>query len=469
MFEDLALNALVFAIGGFILAFAASYALKSRKNPVLSDSPVLNALFAGLLVGAVAYTVSTTRNAEPVYIPFLQWGRVSEIGYKAIWLGFAKNVLPFVPAGFILAKVFKKCDKLRKAAVIALCAAAITAVCTFIAHGFNADCVVGGFLGILVGFGLFAFIKLFFTKTKFFAEPKMSRVTHISSLLVVLGIYMACVALIVVDSGGDFEKLNIYTPDNPLPSDITLDVGLSSDRSTAMTYKTVEVSASEGAEKVASAFGMTGTAQAYEGGDISKRAVVTDGGKSVNYSITGEWKYTDDSFTADGEGTLMPLSEYENIALEISRNGSLPFSEYTVDDVSSGKMQDAAGNTANTVSVYLIANGVDGPVQGSCEVEIVLWYDGTVYSVDKYNADFEEYKSMPIISQQEAWEMAESGGGAHTLWKKAVSATITKAELAYWLEEIKGYLQPIWMFSGTAVTEDGDTVEFQVFVPAMVY
>ncbi|MGI6192045.1 MAG: hypothetical protein ACOYI3_00575 [Christensenellales bacterium] len=468
MFENLYLNAAVFAVGGFIIAFAAALALKARKGGN-NASLLSTAAFFGLFAGGLAYVVALTRGAESVFIPFIQWTRVREIGYTAVWMHFARTVLPFVPAGFLLPKFAKKCSKLRRAALFALGAAAVTALFTAVFYGFNADCTVGAFLGMLIGFGLFSFIKLFFANVKFFKEPQMSRKTHIAALSVVLAVYMACVALIVVDSGGEFEKLNIFTPDNPLPAEMTVEITLGTERSSAMTYKTVSVDAAKGAEKVAAAFGLTGTAQPVDGNDISRRAIVAEGFKSVNYYITGEWKYLNEGFVAAGEGALLPLTEYERLALELTQNGSLPFEKYTVEDVSTGKKKDANGNLANTVSVYLLANGAEGTVQGSCEVEIVFWYDGTVYSVSKYNADFEAYKSVSILSAQEAWDLALSGGGAHTLWTKAKSATIHSAELAYWLEEIKGYLQPIWMFTGTAVTEDGDTAEFQVFVPAMVY
>lgn len=468
MFENIYLNAAVFAVCGFIVSFAVAFALKSRKRALFAP-PLTLAAFFGLFAGGLAFAVTLTKSTGPIYLPFIQWTRVREIGYAAVWMSFAKSVLPFVPAGFLLPKFAKKCDRLGKAALFALGAAAVTALATAVFFGFNADCAVGAFLGTLVGFGLFSFVKLFFSKSAFFKEPQMSRKTHISALSVVLAVYMACVALIVVDSGGEFEKLNIFTPDNALPSSITLEVSLGTDRSSAMTYKTADADAAKNAEKVAASFGMAGGAQPVDGNDISRRAIVSDGAKTVNSYITGEWKYTDESFAASGEGTLLPMTEYERLAVELTKNGSLPFEEYTVDDVSTGQKKDAQGNLANTVSVYLLANGADGTIQGSCEVEIVFWYDGTVYSVDKYSADFDEYKSVSIISAQEAWELALSGGGAHTLWKKAASATMTKAELAYWLEEIKGYLQPIWMFTGTAVTEDGGTAEFQVFVPAMVY
>jgi len=468
MFENLYLNAAVFAVCGFIVAFAAALALKFRKGG-LPVSPLGTAVFFGFFFGGLAYAVSLTRGAAPVCIPFMQWARVREIGYLAVWISFGKTVLPFVPAGFVLPKFAKKCDKLWKAAIFALGAAAVTALATAVFHGFNADCAVGAFLGVLVGFGLFSFVKLFFVNVKFFKEPQMSRKTHIAALSAVLAVYLACVALIVVDSGGEFEKLNIFTPDNPLPESITLQVELGTERSTAMTYKTAAVEPAKGAEKVAQAFGMAGTAQPVEGNDTSRRAMVTDGARTVQYYITGEWKYLDEGFAASGEGELLPLTEYERLAVEVTRNGSLPFEKYTVDEVTAGKRKDANGNLANTVSVYLLANGAEGTVQGSCEVEIVFWYDGTICSVSKYNADFAPYKSVPILSASEAWDIARSGGGAHTLWKKAESATITGAELAYWLEEIKGYLQPIWMFTGEAVTEDGGTAAFQVFVPAMVY
>ena len=100
---------------------------------------------------------------------------------------------------------------------------------------------------------------------------------------------------------------------------------------------------------------------------------------------------------------------------------------------------------------------------------VTLWYDGTLYSVDKYNADFQPFKEMKIISSEKAWSQVTEGSPAHTLWQKAESARIDSVEIAYWLEEVKGVLQPIWLFKGVAQMSDGGEKEFSIVVPALDY
>lgn len=76
---------------------------------------------------------------------------------------------------------------------------------------------------------------------------------------------------------------------------------------------------------------------------------------------------------------------------------------------------------------------------------------------------------MTIISSAEAWQQVLAGNAAHTLFRKSVSAEVSSCEIAYWLEEVKGVLQPIWLFQGKATTEDGEQVDFEIFVPALDY
>lgn len=77
--------------------------------------PSLAAVFAAGVVYAVANSAETA-----ALLPFGQWGRVNEIGYRAVWNGFFRDVLPFVPFGFLLPWAFKRVNTLGKAALAGL-------------------------------------------------------------------------------------------------------------------------------------------------------------------------------------------------------------------------------------------------------------------------------------------------------------------------------------------------------------
>ena len=466
MLENLYLNAAVFGVLGFGAALAAGMLYKKKRSPENVKLWTVAVLF-GLFIAALAYVISLNRGEEPVYVPFLQWLRVREIGYKAVWMSFFRTLVPFTIAGFFLAPAFPKTNTLRRAALWALGAAAVTAVGTLVIHGFNSDAVIGAFLGVLCGFGLFAFFKLFFPKAKFFKNPVMKRKTHIGSLAVVFVVYFACVGLIVVDSGGEFEKLNIFSPDTQLPQDMTCEVELSGEREKMLTYSTVAADPKNDAERIAHSFGMD--VSGLEADAENKRATVVDGQATLTVNLTGEWKYTLDGFVAQAGASVQESAFYEEKALALVQVIELPFDDYRVGDVGFSNKKDAAGEMAPAVVVHLVAYPGGYSVQGSCEVTVTFWYDGTLYSVDKYSSDFESYKEVTIISQQEAWEMIQNGEAAHTLWNPAESARVISVEKAYWLEEIKGYLHPIWLFRAVAVAQDGTETQFNIFVPAMDY
>lgn len=466
MFSNPYIGALVLGAVAAAAAFGIGVFIK-KKEPGAETKPWQLSLLCGLTAMAVAYTAIRTAEDGAVLVPFTQWARVNEIGYKAIWAEFARNVLPFALVGFFVPPLFKKTNTLGKAALWALGVAAAMGVVSLIGAGFNTDSVIGAFLGVLVGFGLFAFLKLFFTKASFFREPVMKKKTHLGSLAVVFAVYFACVALILVDNGGEFVKLSIFTPDTKLPADITCEVELSSSADSMLTYSTVMSHPKNDAKKIAESFGMD--TSAVEADAENKRAMVTDGTRSISTNLTGEWKYIDDGFAGDPAAETADESLYIQNAQQLIDMIALPFDEYSVTEVAFAKKKDAAGQLVPAVQVHLSAAPQGNMVQGSCEVVVTYWYDGTLYTVDKYSSDFKENRTVTMISQQEAWSMVEAGGAAHTLWSEAESARVVSVEKAYWLEEIKGDLQPIWLFRGIAAKVDGSEVDFNIFVPAMDY
>lgn len=150
----------------------------------------------------------------------------------------------------------------------------------------------------------------------------------------------------------------------------------------------------------------------------------------------------------------MPSAEQAaQYALDALGNGCVRTATYVQDSITLKSSTDEEGNeVANRAQINFHAQMNGSRVRGSAEATVVVGLDGDIVSISKYNADFEPFKEMTIISSAEAWQQVLAGNAAHTLFRKSVSAEVSSCEIAYWLEEVKGVLQPIWLFQGKATT-----------------
>lgn len=117
----------------------------------------------------------------------------------------------------------------------------------------------------------------------------------------------------------------------------------------------------------------------------------------------------------------------------------------------------------------------------SALVEVWIGKNGKPRKVKDFLADYEpvEDNDYPIISFTEAWQVVTEQKGAITSLKKqeetyeivAVKINtiiITKAYLAYFQsEELPASLQPVWVFQGRAILQDGTESEVAVYLPAI--
>ena len=462
---ELILITIAAALAAGAVGFIAVRSLLNREKTECRPLPV--AILAAVFAAGVVYAVANSAETAAL-LPLGQWGRVNEIGYRAVWNSFFRDVLPFVPFGFLLPWAFKRVNTLGKAALAGLGGAALMAVAVLVKQPFDADAVAGAFLGVIVGFGLFAFFKLLFSRLKLFSGTKMTRATHLGAFAAMMAVYFACVALILVDSGGEFGQLHLFSPDTKLPEDLELVTELDDSRTSAMTYRSLDPDPEGIAQRVAAELGLM-AAPSVRTNDEGRAIEVTieDGDKTLTVNASGEWEYSDEGFAAEETGELISAEEFSERALAIANGGLSAFAEFTVSDVQTGMRTDAFGTRAQRCTVSLTANVGGSPVVGSCEMTVVMWYDGTVAQINKYSAEYTAYKDVDILTQSEAWQQVLAGNAAHTLWNEAVSAKVDGVELCYWLEEIHGHLQPVWAFSGTAVMPDQSTVTFDAYVPAL--
>lgn len=451
-------------LGGALLG--PFWAKRRMRKKIIFSRMLVFAVFAA----AIAYKLFACQ-AEQNFMPFASWLRISELGYKAIWRDLAVNTLPFVAAGIALPFGFKWADSNWKALLVGALSGAGLCALRFALQGVvDIDEGICAALGMLCGFALVTVMVWIAPKAKAFRGLELRKITHIAGVFILLFAYLGCLSALFIDNGPSMVELSLFSPDQQLPQQLTLSVSLSDEEPKVPVYETINAKPLEDAQRIARQLGLKGQATVVsEREGTVYRAQVADGTKTLTCSLTGDWNYYDE--TVDKSQRGQPLSQEE--ALQAARNflensGVLGLFSLQQAEVTSITQPDSAGNPQEVQKAVYFTAGIDQKViRGSCEIMVVVGNGGAIASVDKYNAYFEEGRAYRIISSREAYSRIRDSRSGHTLFAAAQSAEIYSAELGYWLEEVRGVLQPIWLFKGTAQLEDGQSKEFEIYVPAI--
>ena len=435
------------------LAYMVCALPKIDKRKLTVRLAVLRGLTFVCLTCGVMFVVSFHNGSEPVYRAADSWLRVAELGYKAIWLEMAVNMGAFVPFGIMLPLAYKRVNKIGIAVIAGVLTGALTAGAMALAGCFMTDAAVYAALGTVTGFSLLTLFGWIFTKIKYIKRIGFSKKTHTAGVFFLLAVYFAGVGALLLDSGSEYVPLNLFKPEQQLPQ-LALTAELSDETSKQLTYKTVQPDMKTDPKLIAEACQVQGEPIAQ-----GERVKVVNGAKTVVVSPTGEWRYTDSAaavgMVSDNDAVD---SAMKFINSKLLKNFSI--TGYTIE-------QTFDGDTESGKRVYL-EMGIGGKkIRGSCEIGVEVGPGGAIKDALKSNAYFEGAKTVGIISSQQAFLKAAAGDCGHTLFEKADSATVSSAEIAYWLEEVKGVLQPIWLFTGTAAMPNGEEKTFEIYVPAI--
>lgn len=413
-------------------------------------------VFAVLLVGAVAYRFLYLSDGN--IVPFESLLRISELGYKAILWSFAEKALPFAIAGVFLPLAFPAVDRGYKSALAGLAAGILMGIAKLIlGFPFDTEEVLLASLGVAIGFSVFA-IVVSLLKSK--SVQRYPRRTGTYSALFLLVIYLACMGMLLIDTGTQFVPLNLFVPDQPLPATILVSADLENSPSKATVYNAISVKSTDEAARLAKELGLDGQVET-EG----ESATIKSGGKELSVSVTGEWSYYDEIAASMSLGQMPPD---ENQASELAKVYIQKLMPTTNEKVLTEIKRSATGEDQEGTTLVAYETHVDGMrVRGSGELTVTIGAGGSLVEIHKYAKDFTAFKKVRIISAKDAYARIQNGGVSHTLFSSAQSAELTACTMAYWQEEVRGYLQPIWLFSGVAVLDSGEQTTFEVFVPAM--
>ncbi|ACM60048.1 hypothetical protein B0S90_1231 [Caldicellulosiruptor bescii] len=197
--------------------------------------------------------------------------------------------------------------------------------------------------------------------------------------------------------------------------------------------------------------------------------------RALEYEIdTGRWHYEDSKGLDNDDPQNLPSDEEaKKIALDFLKKNGLYDKRFIYCAVTDSSSGDKITNDykVHHKNVYFYPEIKGKPVYGVSRILVVVGDNGKIVEVYKWYKEIEEYKKVKIISAEKAFEKVKNRKSSNSINHKAKSATIKEVFLAYWEDagtiEEQPYLQPVWVFAGEAVTEDGKVEKFDAVVPAI--
>lgn len=197
--------------------------------------------------------------------------------------------------------------------------------------------------------------------------------------------------------------------------------------------------------------------------------------REFEYEIdTGRWHYVDrKELNNDDPQNLPSDEEAKKIALDFLKKNGIYDKRFiycaVTDDSSGDKITNDYKVHHKSVYFYPVVEGK--PVYGVSRIIVVVGDNGKIVEVYKWYKEFEEYNKVKIVPAEKAFEKVKNREASNNINPMAKSATIKEVVLAYWEDagtiEEQPYLQPVWVFAGEAVTEDGKVEKFDAVVPAI--
>lgn len=233
-------------------------------------------------------------------------------------------------------------------------------------------------------------------------------------------------------------------------------------------------------KSLAKIFGLNGEVQYYQAANeyFIKEGVDDRDYRILRYQInTGRWVYTDMKeymHNYDYKPQNLPSDEEaKKIALDFLKKNGI----YDKRFIYCGVAYDSSGSSLTNdykilrkdVNFFPVVDGKD--VYGVSKIIVTVGDNGKIIEVSKWYKEYEEYKKVKIIPVDKALEKVKKKEASTSINPRAKSATIKEAFLAYWEDagtiDEQPYLQPVWVFTGEAVTEDGKVESFDAIVPAI--
>lgn len=450
----LLLIAAVFVLAVFAVGYLVIYKRIMKGTKKLKLSKVLWILvFISYIT--VLFVVTLFRGegwyAKRVYPLFYSYKSAWNSFNVMEWRNIILNILMFVPFGFLLPSAFVFFRKFWKT-YLAGFVVTLGIECTQLIFGlgiFECDDIFNNFLGVMVGYGCFAIVRLIVDLVK---KRKCSVGKTLALQIPLLGTFLLFGVIFTAYAGKELGNLGVssITPETDFEITATKEYG--TETQTVMVYQISIIDREQADAFAGKYFEMVGTSLDETRNDYYDETAVyysTDlrslwidyAGKKYNYTDFSVGFGNEDIAVNAGaaEEEIRTVLKKYGVELpadaEFENQGDGNYYFFVTQSVADGNIQDGA------LQCTYYANGVMGNINNSIITGV-------------------PYKEFEIISEQEAYEMI-CEGRVRILSVEEKTVTLGDAGLSYMMDS-KGYYVPVYLFD--AVIGDYNT---QIEVPAV--
>lgn len=385
--------------------------------------------------------------------------------YRSAWYNFSVvewrnlilNILMFVPFGFLLPCLFRKCQKswitFMAGAGFTLLIETVQLVFRF--GIFEADDILNNFIGAVIGYGIYRLLR--FPVNRWKREQEKFLPVLLLQLPLCLTVIAFCMIFITYDRQelGNLQS-NLQQRLSVKNAEVRLETELSEEREEAPIYQCHIADKEETLKLAEEMFSILGTEVDMSSCDY--------------YSDTAIYYSTDRKYCLwiDYMGCTVGFTDFE-----AGRNGEerVPGRE----DADSGEVQEALAllgvklpegipfeNLGEGRYLFAAERLSEGDVMYDGTLTCTYHVNGKISRMDNGIIACEKYRGSPVKSEQEVYEELLAGHARSTLQGGKPSELVIREVTLTFERDSKGYYQPVYVFDVLC-----DQEETEVTVPAL--
>ncbi|MGL5692549.1 MAG: VanZ family protein [Peptostreptococcaceae bacterium] len=369
------------------------------------------------------------------------------------WRNIILNILMFVPLGFILPLLFKKCERWYITYTTGLGATLFIEIVQYISKRgvFELDDIMNNALGCIIGYGLVMFINSIVRRKE--EKHKISTlVTYQAPLMFTIISFSILFINYSNQELGNLSFTNSYKMDM---SKIKVSTKLKLDEKSENTY-VYEA-------PVGSKDDVTNVAREV----FLKLNTEIDESQNDEYDNTIAFKYKDEGYNlwVDNKGLTTWFTDFSNLETKGKENLTYKEVQNLLRELGIELHQEGVfkenGDGVYSISFNMVKSG-DVYLDG--ELTCNIGENDKVSSFTNNIISYKPYKEYEILSMKEAYDKILSGD-FKDFWEleKNIKMDVVEASLSYALDS-KGFYQPYYDFR---VKVDGKKEDISISIPAL--
>ncbi len=449
------LVALIFAVGYF---FIYRKLLNGTKKLKLKQLLLWGILFVyGIVVlQATLGSRGSMYQRGAIWQPFSSYREAWNSFSAVSWRNLILNIMLFVPLGFLLPLVSKKCRRFWVTYGMGLFLTLLIEGVQYVFRRgiFEMDDIINNTVGTMIGFGIISILSLIYAKVrrqKALISDK-GRTVIIFQLPLVGGVVAFLIAFSIYNAK---ELGNLPIAYSMRQNMSAVDISTTEDFSSVPTrewvYKTVYGTRTESLQTANAFLAHYGTSVDEARIDAYSDTVVywaKDGSRNIWVNDKGlTYRFNDFSKSDDERELGLDLTAVATI-----------LAKYDIAVPADASLTENEGGRYQ-IEVTMADMG-DYFLEGSLYCEIV---DGEISSITNDLLRLEPYQDYELISKQEAYEQIVAG--KFKMYGSLDSLVINDVELNYYMDS-KGYYQPGYDFSGIK-GEGAGAEKINISIPAV--